>query len=250
MCWQSSHDLLRYTCKAMGEDFASFIETVIGEPSVVSDHSSGGIITTWMAANKPELVKGLIIEDSSFFSVLPDEMQNTFVCKTFEITHNFLNQTEETNLHKYNYKNSYLLSMFGGLQQVIYNATASYIDKHPGEPVKVWYIPHSLVYGEFYINQFDPLFSETFYIGSWFDEMDQADILSRVECPVVYIKVITRYGEDGVLWAANSDEDAAKVESLLKDGEMTLVTDTGHDVKVDNPEEFTTICVDFLDRIR
>lgn len=248
---QSSHDPSRYTCQAMGADFATFIDTVIGEPTVLSGHSSGGIVATWIAANHHAMVRGLIIEDSPFFSVLPEEMQNTFVWKNgFDIVHRYLNQTEEPSLLAYNYRNSYLLSMFGGLNQIIANAAVNFVRDHPGEPVKVWFVPHRILHGDLYMNQYDPLFGETFYTGSWFDDTDQADILRRVQCPAIYIKVITRFGKDGVLWAANDDADAARVESLLPNGRTILISNTGHDVKYDDPAAFSKICLDFLSEIR
>lgn len=247
----SAHDASRYTCQAMGADFAAFIETVIGEPVVLSGHSSGGIVATWIAANHPANVRGLIIEDSPFFSVLPDEMQNTFVWKNgFDIVHRYLYQTEEPSLLAYYYRNSYLLSMFGGLHKVIADAAINFVQAHPGEPVKLWFVPHSIVHGERYMNQYDPLFGDTFYTGAWFAGTDQADILSRVQCPAVYIKVVTRFGKDGVQWAASDDADAARVESLLQNGRTVLISNTGHDVKDDDPAAFSKICLDFLPEIR
>ncbi|MBK8420653.1 alpha/beta hydrolase [Candidatus Villigracilis saccharophilus] len=62
----------KYSTVAMGTDISIFIETVIGEPVVVSGHSSGGLLAAWLAANKPDLVQGVVLEDPPFFtSVLP-----------------------------------------------------------------------------------------------------------------------------------------------------------------------------------
>ncbi|WP_302049818.1 hypothetical protein [Desulfosporosinus nitroreducens] len=59
------------------------------------------------------------------------------------------------------------------------------------------------------------------YTGSWFEGLDQEKTLSQINYPSVYIKAATQYGKDGVLYAANSDEDAEKVHSLIKENEMT-----------------------------
>ena len=107
-----------------------------------------------------------------------------------------------------------------------------------------------MTYGNMYLMNYDLMFGDSFYTGSWFEGTDQADILSRVTCPTYYLKVSTRYGKDGVQWAANDDEDAKRVKSLLHNGEMITITDTGHDIHFDNPTEFSNICIDFLDKIK
>ena len=63
----SSKDLAKYSAIAMGNDFIWFIEQVIGAPTIVSGHSSGGLLTAWLAANSPENVRGIVLEDPPFF---------------------------------------------------------------------------------------------------------------------------------------------------------------------------------------
>lgn len=60
----------------MAEDFIEFIEVIIGQKTVVSGHSSGGLIAAWMAAYAPEHILGLVIEDSPFFSTEPGRREN------------------------------------------------------------------------------------------------------------------------------------------------------------------------------
>jgi hypothetical protein len=38
--------------------------------------------------------------------------------------------------------------------------------------------------------------------------VDQEGMLRDIRCPVAYLKANTRYGKDGVLYAANTDEEA------------------------------------------
>ena len=47
----------------------------------------------------------------------------------------------------------------------------------------------------------------------------------------------TQYGEDEVLYAANNDEDAEKVHSLMKGNEMITIK-SGHDIHFEHPDEF------------
>lgn len=80
-------------------------------------------------------------------------------------------------------------------------------------------------------------FSETFYDGTWFDGIDQADLLRCITCPAVYLKAKTNYGKDGTLLAANSDEDAARVQQLVAVCE-TVVVESGHDIHYERPKTF------------
>ncbi len=247
---ESSHDFSKYTGVAMGQDFVWFIENVIGEPCVVSGHSSGGILAAWLAANAPENVLGIVLEDPPFFSVEPEEMQNTFVWKeSFEISHNFRNQESEDDYVVYYMENSYLWGKFGDLRKLTARSTREYRAEHPGEPLKLWFVPYNWIHGTLYLDDFDLAFAETFYTGSWFEGFNQEETLSKINCPSVYIKAATQYGEDGVLYAANSDEDAEKVHRLIKGNEMITIK-SGHDIHFEHPDEFIGIMVDFLNKIK
>ncbi|TCL75321.1 pimeloyl-ACP methyl ester carboxylesterase [Hydrogenispora ethanolica] len=243
---KSSHDSSKYAGIAMGQDFVWFIENVIGEPSVVSGHSSGGILAAWIAANAPENVLGIVLEDPPFFCVEPHEMQNAFAWReSFEIVHNFKNQTATEDYVVYYMENSYLWGLFGDLRKVVAASTRKYRAEHPGEPLKLWYIPYPWIHGTLYLDDFDLDFSETFYTGSWFKGFDQEETLSKIGCPSVYLKAATQYGKDGVLYAANSDEDAEKVHRLIKGNEMITIK-SGHDIHFEHPDEFIRIMADFL----
>lgn len=73
--------------------------------------------------------------------------------------------------------------------------------------------------------------------GSWFEGVDQAELLARITCPVIYLKAKTNYGDDGMLYAANTDEDAERMIGLIVDCEMREV-DSGHDIHYEKPEVF------------
>jgi len=54
---------------------------------------------------------------------------------------------------------------------------------------------------------------------------------------VMTSEATTQYGEDEVLYAANNDEDAEKVHSLMKGNEMITIK-SGHDIHFEHPDEF------------
>ena len=242
----SSHNADDYSCVKMTGDFVWFIENVIGEPAVVSGHSSGGILAASIAASSPENVLGAVLEDPPFFSVLPEEMQNTFVWKdSFEVMHGFTQQTAEKYYVPYYFTNGYMWGMFQGLGEIPAAAAREYSEKNGRECSKIWYIPYRFTHGLIYMDEFDKAFAETFYNGTWLDGTTQEDILSGIECPVVYVKAKTSYGTDGVLYCANDDADAEKVMSLLKNGEMKVTETSDHDIHFTYADEFVQIMSEF-----
>lgn len=233
-----------YRCNIIGDAIAELIQTVIGKPCVLSGHSSGGILAAYIAGKIPELVKGLLLEDPPFFNVQPGEFENTFVYKdSFLVMHEFMNQTEETEYIVYYLKHGYIYNYLGqsyfgeGWSNRLVAEAREKLKTAPGTIPKPDKISAKSFHGFIYMDKFDKLFSETFYTGKWFDGVNQEDILKSVECPTVYLKAKTKYGKDGVLWAANSEESADKVMVLLKNGCRKTVR-SGHDIHFEKPRHF------------
>ena len=241
----STHDAPLYSCQANGEALIWFMENVIKEICYLSGHSSGGILAAWIAANAPDRIKGLVLEDPPLFSVTPEEiLENKGAFAWYDayiVTHNFLNQDTETDFSLYYLKHSYLVSLFGGLQDKIVQSAVKYRQNHPGQPIKIAWIPHSWLRTLLYMDHYDPAFGNTFYDGSWMAGVDQENILKNIQCPVIYLKANTQYGKEGILYAANSDEHADKVERLLADCQRINIK-SGHDIHYEHPDVFISAC--------
>jgi pimeloyl-ACP methyl ester carboxylesterase len=197
-----------------------------------------------VAANAPATVRALLLEDPPFFEVTAAEMQEGAGCfawkDSFVVVHDFLQQNAETDYALYYLENSYFVGMFGGLRPAIVDMAKQWRGAHPTGPVKLPWIPHSWMHGIYWIDALDVRFSESFYDGSFFGGVDQADMLRQITCPTLYIKASTKYAEDGTLLAANTDEDAARVMSCLQnaaDAEMRPIH-SGHDVHDEKPKAF------------
>ncbi len=239
----------KYTAKAMAKDFAEFIEVEIGKKTVLSGHSSGGMIVAWMAAHYPEIVLGTVIEDSPFFSTELDRRENTYVwVYGFQMYENFKNQDEVKDYFTYSLKNSYWRKMFGDFLWRKFSKDAiAYHEKYPDEPVHLVYLPpkiNRMFEAETY--PFDRKFGEAFYDNSWFEDYNQAEILSKIKSPTVFLKANTSYDGD-LLVAALSDDDANRVVNLLEQGIKIKINTPGHDIHYDKPKKFTKIMVNFLE---
>lgn len=233
-----------YRCNIIGDAIADFIRNEIARPCMVSGHSSGGIVAAYVAGVIPGLVKGVLLEDPPFFNVRPGEFEDTFVYRDgFSVVHNFLNQTDETEYLVYNIENGYIFNYLGNHffgKDWAHNLAAEVKEKLKDSPNTIPdsdKLPAKTFRGFRYMNKFDLLFSESFYTGEWFEGVNQDDILRTVRCPAVYLKAKTKYGKDGILWAANSDESADKVMQLLRNCKRKVVR-SGHDIHFEKARYF------------
>jgi pimeloyl-ACP methyl ester carboxylesterase len=242
----SSHYATLYTCEANGRAIAEFIESMVGEPVIISGHSSGGVLAAWVAAYAPQDVKAAVLEDPPLFEVTPEEMGTAPGCwawvDSFVNIHGYLAQDKdaagyESDWPVYYAQHSYLFAKFGGLQPKVVDMMRSWRTEHPTGPVTLPWIPHSWLATFYYSDEYDLLFGEAFYDGTWMAGVDQAEMLGRIQCPTIYLKANTKYGDDGMVWGANSDEDAQKVEGSIASCQTKRI-ESGHDIHVEHPDTF------------
>ncbi len=241
----SSKDPAKYTAAAMGADLALFIEEVIAEPVMLSGHSSGGLLSVWLGANAPELVRRLVLEDPPLFSTEPDRRENTFAWQdSFRNIHAFLNQDEETSYARWYLEHTALRGMFGDSWDSIRDYANRYMDRNPDRDLRVFFLPPSLnrAFG-LLDGPYDLHFGDTFYDGSWFAGFDQAEALARVRAPTVLIHASWQYDDDGLLLAAMDGDDAARAVSLLPEVRLVNI-ESGHDVHTEKPDEFVEVLLE------
>jgi len=230
----------KYKAKYIGQDFIWFIENIIGKPVIVSGHSSGGLLTAWIAANAPQVVKGIVLEDPPFFSTEKGTRWETSFAyiDTYEPIHRFLNQTEENDWVLFYLRNAYWGKFFGknGMNGII-NYAVKYRKKHPDKPLRFFFLPNSINSMFLALDKYDLLFGEAFYDGTWFEDFDQSKILSGIKCPAVLIHAKWSVDNNGILMAAMSGDDAQKAHELIKNSELVKIN-SGHNVHFEKPAEF------------
>lgn len=238
---ESAHDPALYSCVANGNALIAFAAQVIGGDYAVSGHSSGGILAAYVASNDSEHVSSCVLEDPPLFRVTPEEAQEgagTFAWYDgYTIAHSFLQQNDVTSYPAWYATHSYLFGLFGGLQKLLAEQTTAFCAKHPNEHVTNAWVPRAWTRGMYFMDDWDPRFGESFYDGSWMADIDQEAMVRRIECPVVFLKAKTNYGEDGVLYAATTDEDVERVQKAIAQCETTEIV-SGHDIHSEHPDVF------------
>ncbi|MQA83875.1 MAG: alpha/beta fold hydrolase [Streptosporangiales bacterium] len=246
---RSAHVPDKYSANALAADVQQFLTEVVGEPATVAGHSSGGLIAAALAADAPEQVRGVVLEDPPFFSsVLPRAKKTFNYVDLATTTHEFL-RSGEKDFTTFYIRNAAVWDLFQGAKDRIQGSALSYRKKHPDEPLRLFYMPpviNDLFRG---MESYDPRFGETFYDDSFNQDFDHARTLERITVTAVLIHTNWSYDDNGVLLAAMSGEDAQRARSLLKDVEFFKV-DSGHGFHFEKPREFTQIALDFEKRER
>ncbi len=239
-----------YTMSAdqIGEDLAVFIQTVIQEPVFATGNSSGGLLTTWLAANEPDLIKAVVLEDPPLFSAEYPEIKNTIAYKAFTTSFNAVQEGYKGDFLGYWITNSteFFKRYTGPIsQQLIEFAVNSYKKSNPERPVEIAFVPASVQEMLRGLNYYDPRFGTAFYDGTWNNGFSHKEALESIECPVLLLHANFEIMENGTLNGAMSEQQADLAASLLKSGEIMRV-DSSHVINLENPEQFVKILEDFF----
>ncbi len=237
-----------YSANQIGSDLAEFIVTVIGEPVYVTGNSSGGLLATWLASNKPELIKAALLEDPPLFSSEFPEIQNTIAYKSFTTSHNAIDDDYDGSFLNYWIQEStqFFKTYTGpGTQQFIYFAVNQYVKANPGEPVEIAFMTVSVQEMIRGLNYYDPAFGNAFYEGTWNEGFSHVDALANIECPVLLLHANYEFMEDGTLDGAMSDKQADLATSLVENCEFVTI-DSPHVVNLEYPDEFSELVVNFF----
>lgn len=239
----------KYSASAIGTDLARFIEVVIGTQAVVSGHSSGGQLAAWLAGNRPDLVRAAVLEDPPLFTTLLPRAEKTWNWVDLASTCHMFLQNGETDWVAYSFARQKLWDFFGDSADRIIRSGLTRHVGHPDRPIRMFFMPPSWNDMQRSLLNYDPRFGDAFYTGRWDDGFDHEETLRGIEAPTTLIHANWKYGSDGILQGAIDDHDAARIVSLIEQGELVEV-DSGHTVHAENPGRFVELIRSTDDRMR
>lgn len=239
---KSLHDAKQYNVADIGKAIIGFIEDVVKEKAFLLGHSSGGLIAAYIASNT-ELCNYLILEDPPFFSSQGERRKYTFnYIDLSAVCHNFINQSESKDFVLYYFSNQYVWNLFPEksrerVKSKLTGMAAKYRKKHPDKNLKVLFWPKAALAGFQGMNNYDPLFGETFFSDGFHCGIPHENILRNIKCKTAFLKANTDVSEDGILMAALSEEDLKRVSELVADLQIVRF-DCGHGIHIEKPKEF------------
>lgn len=236
---ESTHDETKYYLKENGDDFIWFVNQVIKEKTVVSGHSSGGLLAAYVAAYDTEYIVGAVLEDPPVFSTEQDYFEKSFAYQdTYKNMHEYISEEQTECWEAYYMRNClwgklYMASSMDGLA----NYAQDYHEKNPDKPVQYFFMPESINFTFLHIREYDFLFGEHFYDYTWHSGISHETLMSDINVPTIFIHAKDSYTENGILQAASSDEQARKAVSLMKNCELVELS-SNHNIHRFNSKVF------------
>jgi pimeloyl-ACP methyl ester carboxylesterase len=233
---------------AIGNILATFIENEIKKPAFVSGNSSGGLLTAWLAANKPELVKAILLEDPPLFSSEYPKVKRTIAYKSFQSCHTYVSSGSKADfLTFWIQASSDFIEKNAGkkAKKRLLAMIATYREGNPGKPVELRFLPVMLRLFFRGMSSFDPHFGDAFYTGEWNKGFDHANTLKKIKCPTLLLQANFDTRADGILDGAMDKNDADRAMALLQNATYKKIN-AAHVVHLDKPLEFIHIMNSFF----
>ena len=229
---KSSHDESLYYLDVNGNDIIRFIDEVIAEPTVVAGHSNGAITAAYIAAYGGKNIAGVVLEDPPIFSTAGEGWETSFAyLDTYKPLHDY-DESDKTECWEAYYLRHcywgqlYMKDSMPGLADY----AQKYHDEHPGEPVKIGFLPASIWSVFEYAMDYDFAYGEKFYDLTWNNGLTHEQILSDINVPCVYIHAKEGIDQYGVYLCAASREQAERAVSYIGDNCRLIETDTSDHV--------------------
>lgn len=234
-----------YTYSSMGRDFAALLQRVTKRPAIISGNSSGGIIALWLAANVPDMVSGIILEDAPVFSSeWPRLRDDCWVFRIFKRNAETIGSPQGRNLAGF-FKGMEV--PIEGKQKVIQFPTwltgvmSLIVRLHqwfrPGKPVDLALLPGETRMMIRSLSEYDPDFTRAFVEGRACEGFSHAEALMKAKCPVLVLQANWfRHPEYGLVGSMD-DEDLERLRSLVPHAQYKRIT-SGHMIHFENPEQY------------
>lgn len=242
-----------YDFPSMGEDVAALILEVIGRPALVSGNSSGGLIALWLAANRPDLVAAIVMEDAPVFSAeWPRLRDDCYVYEVFEQVARSLTGPGRRDLGEF----------FAGLRVPVENGqrlwslpkwvmapigwvASAHDTLWPGKPVDIPFFPPAMRLVVRSLTDYDPQFSVAFIDGSACRDFDHAEALRSARCPAMFMHADWfRVGGSGILVGSVDGDDVSRMQRLMPTLRYRRIH-SGHMIHFYSPDAYVSELRDF-----
>ena len=229
---ESTHDESLYYIDVNGDDIITFINEVICGPTVVSGHSNGALTAAYVAAYGGSNIAGAVLEDPPVFSTEGESWEESFAyLDTYKNLHDYDNSDKSECWEAYYLRRCLWGQLFmKDSMPGIANYAQKYHDEHPGEPVKIGFMPYSTWSIFQFAMEYDFAYGEHFYNLTWNNGHTHKQILSDIEVPCVFIHAKESVSENGIYMCASKREQAERAVSYIGDNCRLIETDTSDHV--------------------
>ncbi len=221
----SGHAPGTYTLPRYGADTEAFCERIVRERAVLVGHSLGGVIAARVARTRPDLVRGIFLEDPPLFRASDGpSRQPSAVATLFPVVRQFLREMRDRNAPLAEY------------ESMVRRAPAM---KGTGTMVDVLGEAGSAALARS-LSTVDPEVYTTAIDGT---ALEGTDPEIPLPCPVHVIRADPRFGP------AFTAEDEKRFIAANPNAVVQVFEGTSHAVHDEQPERFQKALVAFLDEV-
>ncbi|WP_019774766.1 alpha/beta fold hydrolase [Streptococcus sobrinus] len=256
-----------YNIERIGTDIALLIKERIGSNIIIAGHSSGALIAAYIAAEFPENIKALILEDGPFFSTEKGRAETTFSYMDFKNIHDYFNEKQSISYFEYSLNRHPMRIFFNkdgndNWSKIVAKPALKMFRKDPSKSPVVWYYPPELGVNRLLMlasniqdktGNYDLRFGDTFCAFQFFNGVHQEEMLKKIKVPTCILHVAppkeaapSYYNDEGILISAMDEIDARRVNNLIDGSILVEGFESMHDIHVDKPKEYIHTIVDFL----
>jgi pimeloyl-ACP methyl ester carboxylesterase len=242
----------KYTFNQLGQDMTAFLKEVVGRPAIVIGNSSGGVLTAWLAANAPDYVKAIVLEDPPLFRCDWPNIKDTWVYDMFLGLSKMA--VQGSGGYARFFENSMKTAQNAGgvvkrvpkplIKLIIFRMALHQIFA-PGKPLDIKFLPPGPRTSIKSISQYDGHFSRAFVNGTAGEGFYHAETLARITQPVLFLHA-NWFMREGRLMGALDDEDVQRVQSLVKGLWKYVRVDNAHAIALDIPDKEAEIILNWI----
>lgn len=212
-----------YRLADFGQDVATFLCKEVGRPAILADHSLGGYVALWVAAEEPDLMERLFLEDPPIYLTELSRLQGTMFYYFFA--------SLRADLPAHHARGGTVEDMVGYVGRFPFSEDQTMLDV--AGPVWVQERAEQL-------HQLDPEVLDPALAGDLLGTYEPDELLTQVRCPV---RLLTPQHELG---GAMSAQDTERAAARLDQCEHTFFAGAGHGIHEEQPEAYAQALIQFI----
>lgn len=212
-----------YRMDAYVADLQAFIEERVGAPALLAGHSMGALVGLRLAAQRPDLLRGLLLEDPPLYRTTVQAFGETLFFSYF------------THLHR---------------EICAHRARGESVEDF-ADRIAAWPYGRGRTMGEVLgrqgvllragqLDQLDECTLEHLLQGRLLEDTTSADLLPQVQCPIHLLAGAVLLG--GALFAS----EIRRFQGQMPSAGSTVLDDVGHNIHHEAPRSYLRAMQDFL----
>lgn len=212
-----------YQAADYGRDVAAFLRKVVARPAVVAGHSLGGLIAVWVAAQSPEGVRGIFLEDPPLYITQSPRHQTTPFYGYFVFLRDYLRQHHASG--------GTLDEMIAFVGQTPANEKQTMLEAVGPELVRERAIE---------LQRMDPAILDPAFDGVILGPHEPDDLLAQIRCPIHLLAAQAEWG------GAMDGQDVQRFVSHAPHCTYAVLEGAGHGIHQERPNEYVAALRHFV----